>query len=191
MPNIAEEPLTSEAAGIDETISRVERLYETMTGRPVSPFDAGLTPIPVERNPGEYVEEQLNRLLELLGSFPDLSRMPATAASTAVYVPTFSVCETRDEIVVRVDLPGVRREDVRVTMNGSVLTISGTRTPYAAAGETVRLAESPSGAFRRVLVMAGAARGAEPSARLKDGVLEVRIARDAPPAPSERPVPVN
>lgn len=172
-------------AGLDETIGRVERLYRTMTGRDVPPGETVYAPIPVERDPAEYVEEQMTRLLELLGS-PDRAAAPAP-----VFTPAVTVLDAGPEILIRMDLPGVTREQVEVTAHGNVLTVSGTRPAPPPDSGTLRLAECPHGAFRRTLVLPGARSGAEPSARMKDGVLEIRIARDTSRSEPPRAVPVN
>ncbi len=188
MPSTAAETQAPEITPVDDAIGRMERLYQAMTGREAPPADTIYAPIPVERNPGEYVDEQMSRLLERLGP---ASGFPATTAGTPVWAPSLSICESAAEIVVRADLPGVARELLRVTMNGNVLTLSGSRAATPAGGETIRLSEAPAGAFRRVLVLAGADRDAEPVARMRDGVLEVRVAREAPRSPSERAIPIQ
>lgn len=179
---------SDEAASVDEAIDRMERLYQTMTGREAPPADTVYAPIPVERNPGEYVDDQMNRLLEQLG--PSVAA-PWAATSTAAWTPPLSLSEIGAEIVLRLDLPGVPRESLRVTMNGNVLTVSGSRSAIAPDGEALRLSEVPSGAFRRVAVLAGAARAAEPVARMKDGVLEIRVAREIPEPAVEKTVRIQ
>lgn len=187
MSSTATEAQALEVTPVDEAIGRMERLYQAMTGREAPPADTVYAPIPVERNPGEYVDEQMSRLLERLGS---ASTSPAMTAGMPVWAPSISVCESAVEIVVRADLPGVARELVRVTMNGNVLTLAGSRAATPADGETI-LSEAPAGAFRRILVLAGAARDAEPVARMRDGVLEVRVPREASRTPSERAIPIQ
>lgn len=179
---------TEDAATVEEAIGRMERLYKAMTGREAPPADSVYAPIPVERNPGEYVDGQLSRLFEKLGP---ASASPWAVASGPVFTPPLAIGEAGGEIVLRVDLPGVAREELRVTMNGNVLTISGSRAATSPEGESLRLSEVPSGAFRRVAVLAGAARGAEPAARMKDGVLEIRVPRELPEPPVERAVRIQ
>ncbi len=173
-----------QAAGLDETIGRMERLYRAMTGRDVPPGDTVYALIPVERDPGEYVEEQMSRLVDLLGP-------TGGAAPAPVFTPAVTVQDAGPEILIHVDLPGVAREQIEVTAHGNVLTVSGTRPSPPSENGSLRLAECPHGAFRRTLILTGARRGAEPSARMKDGVLEIRVARDTTQAEPPRPVPVN
>src|SRR5512142_2958619 len=67
MPAMNEER-PAETTGLDETIGRVEHLYRAVTGRDAPPSESVYSPIPVERDPAEYVEEQMTRLLDLLGT---------------------------------------------------------------------------------------------------------------------------
>jgi HSP20 family protein len=176
---------TNQVLGIEETIGRMERLYRAVTGRDAPPGETAYAPIPVERDPGEYVEEQMSKLLDLLGQS---DRAPAPVPT---WMPPVTVCESGPELLIRMDLPGISREQVDVTAHGNVLTVSGTRPAPSSGNGSLRLAECPHGAFRRTFVLPAARRGAEPSARMKDGVLEIRIARDTSHAEPPRPVPVN
>ncbi len=170
---------------LEETIGRVEKLYRAVTGRDAPAGEAVYAPIPVERDPGEYVEEQLGRLLQLLGE------EGRPAAPAPVWTPPVTVSESGPEILIQMDLPGVARDQVAVTLHGNVLTISGTRPAPSSSDRSLRLAECPHGPFRRSLVLQKARRGAEPNARMKDGILEIRIARDTSQEEPPRAVPVN
>src|SRR5688500_10153000 len=48
-------------------------------------------------------------------------------AMTETFSPRFDVKETRDGYLFRADLPGVRNNDLEISVTGSVLTISGKR----------------------------------------------------------------
>src|SRR5512143_3041609 len=154
-----------EEEGIDESIRRMERVCQTVTGRQ-APRGGSTTysPIPVERDPSEYVEEQISRLLELLGQAQAVSQ-PGAALAPA-WTPPAMVCDSGSDIVVRLDLPGVPKDQIQVLTRGNVLTITGNRPAPAGQDTTVRHTECPTGPFRRTLILAGAARGAEPTAKL-------------------------
>ncbi len=174
----------AETAGIDQAIANVETLYRTVTGRNPPLSDGSPTSIPVEKNPGQFVEEQMDRLLALL------EQHTAGSFKTA-WCPLLSVAEDDAELVVEVDLPGVERRDVEVSIEGNVLTVRGRRTAGPGAGKRVRLAESPSGAFSRQVLLPATVRLGEPRAQLKDGVLEISIAKQSPAEPATKTVPVN
>lgn len=163
--------------GIDEAITQVERLYRSITGREAASTETPYAPIPPEREPQEYVEMQLDRLLEALG--------PARAEPS--FVPPIGVMETAQELVVHVDVPGVPRDAIEVSVDSNAIVVSGRRPPMTNGAHTngegrahhPRVSERPFGAFRRVISMPTGVAPEQASALLRDGVLEVRVPRGA------------
>ncbi len=168
--------------GVDETIGHVERLYRTLTGAAAPQADAPYAPIPAEKDPMQHVEEQVSRLIEMLGQ---VGSRPSAASSWA---PAVAVWEGETEILATLDIPGLRRDQVEVVVQGSTLTVSGVRP--AREGLRLRSCEGPLGPFRRTL-MIPAARGGEPTAQMRDGVLEIRIQKPANETTSPRTVPIH
>ncbi|HYX20554.1 MAG TPA: Hsp20/alpha crystallin family protein [Thermoanaerobaculia bacterium] len=173
------------ARDVDQTVERMEQLYRVVTGRDAPPADAGYAPIPAEKDPAEYVERRLNQLLELLGAAPESAR-GATA-----WIPPMSVWESEKEILIRIDLPGVSREQVEVTSQDNVLTVSGARRDTSDPQFRPRTRECPAGLFRRVMFVPAGLRSAEPTAEMKAGVLELRIKKETPEVTAPRTVRVN
>ena len=183
-------PETEHAAGIteiDETIGRMEQLYQTLTGRAAPRNEAPYAPIPAEQDPAEHVEKQLNRLLTLLGELGgEVRPVPLTS-----WTPAMSVWESHTEIRICVDLPGVRRDRVQVTAQGKLLTISGTRDVPKNDDFRLHSSEAPIGSFRRTVLVPGGMREGEPRAEMKDGVLEIRIQKESSQVTTPRTVRVN
>ena len=156
---------------IDEAIARVTTLYRAVTGRELRDGDAPTAPIPAEKDPVLYVQEQVERLTAALAALEGERR------GDGAWAPPCTIRETEREAVLTFDVPGVPREAVEVRVEGSVLAITGTRGPATSEGQ-VRLAEVRTGAFRRFVQLPQGLRLGELAAQLKDGVLEVRIPRD-------------
>ncbi len=178
-------PETMSAVEIDEAIERTEKLYRAMTGEDAPrASESAYAPIPAEKDPTRYVEEQVDRLLGML-------RMTPGRALAAPSVPPLSVWESDQEILVLLDLPGVTRDRVEVSVQGSVLTVSGER-PLAVPEELrLRINERPLGAFRRALWIPAGARSAEAAVNMREGVLEIRIPKEPVPVPSVKKLSVN
>ncbi len=156
----------------DDAIGKVNHLYRAVTGREMPMSETPYAPIPAERDPVQHVQEQMDRLIGLLGP-------TTTATSTPVpWSPPIAVYESPSEVVVAVDVPGTSRDRVGVHVESGALVISGKRAPSPANGETLRHAEVRFGDFRRVVPLPFGLRTAEMTARLEGGVLEVRIPRD-------------
>jgi HSP20 family protein len=95
------------------------------------------------------------------------------------FTPPVDVHETEEEYLVKIDVPGVKSEDVNVEVNDSVLSISGSRV--ADETGTAQLVERPYGTFARTLTLPQGVDSDSIEAGYHDGVLELRI-----PKPAER-----
>ena len=73
------------------------------------------------------------------------------------------------------DLPGVSLEDVDITLDANVLTISGERKVTAEEGVNYYLSELPYGAFRRNVAVPEGVDADSIKARFENGVLEVLL----------------
>lgn len=72
-----------------------------------------------------------------------------TSACTG-WNPAVNILEKEDNIIITADLPGLKAEDVEVTIENSVLTLKGERTfEEAAEGETYHCIERCYGSFER------------------------------------------
>ena len=155
----------------DDAIGKVNHLYRTVTGRDMPVTETPYAPIPAERDPVVHVQEQMDRLIGLLGP-------TSTTRNQVPWSPPIAIYESGSEVVVSIDVPGCSRDRVGVHVESGALVISGKRTPAPADGETLRHAEVRFGDFRRVVPLPFGLRTAEMTARLEGGVLEVRIPRD-------------
>ena len=89
----------------------------------------------------------------------------------------YTRCLARDgDLLIRAELPGVKREDVEITLHERVLTISGERRAEEhKEGSGYYVRERRHGSFRRTLVLPHDVEEGEISARFENGVLEVRV----------------
>ena len=183
----------NETASIDTAIDQVERLYRTVTGREAPPVgEQPYATIPPEKLPEEHVQEQVDRLVETLTEFAT----PGRAGSE--WKPPIALWESKNEIILIVDLPGVTRENVHVAVNRGVIQIQGERSmPQGRNGRgkneddrKLRYTEQPFGKFRRIIPIPLAARFEELQAQIRDGILEIRIPREAG-STDVREVPVS
>lgn len=85
--------------------------------------------------------------------------------------------ETADALVLRADLPGVREDDLEVTLKDEVLTLSATRTVEPIANHRVHLAERQSYRFTRSFALPRRVDAERVKAQLNDGVLTVKLAK--------------
>jgi HSP20 family protein len=122
------------------------------------------------------LEEQLDRALERAfeGGAQLLGRRDR-------FRPPIDVYESEDEVVVRVELAGVRGEDVRLVVDGEHLQISGRREAvYERPARRHLQMEIARGAFERVLKLRTPYDPDRVSARLEAGILTVTLPRRTP-----------
>ncbi|MCC7364098.1 MAG: Hsp20/alpha crystallin family protein [Dehalococcoidia bacterium] len=103
--------------------------------------------------------------------------------------PRCDVEETDAEVIVHAELPGVEAKDMEVSIAGSQLTIRGEKqTQRSEENEGRTYQERFFGSFERSIPLPPGVDADNIAANLKDGVLEVRIPRVAPPAPEKKTV---
>jgi HSP20 family protein len=91
-------------------------------------------------------------------------------------IPPLDLYEEGDEVVVAIDLPGVSKDDVEVSVTGDVLTVRGERTERSEIDEGAYYRrEVTSGSFLRSLTLPASADRERGSASFADGVLTIRF----------------
>jgi len=92
------------------------------------------------------------------------------------WAPAIDVLTRDGDLVVRAELPGVKLEDVDITLQKGVLTISG---EHKVEGEEERggyhIRERRHGSFRRSMTLPEGTDESKVHARFEDGVLEVTV----------------
>jgi HSP20 family protein len=125
--------------------------------------------------------EPLREMDDLLKGFaPMFSRMPTVARPEGGYefMPPADVIERDKEYLVKIDLPDVRKEDVKVLFEDGVLTIKGERKEAKEVkGETLHRTERFYGAFERTFALPDDVDPKGIHAACKDGVLMVTLPR--------------
>ena len=103
-----------------------------------------------------------------------------------LWTPQIDVQRRGDAIIVRADLPGVRKEDVQVEVQGDALILSGQRREEREEGaddQDYRMFERSYGSFYRSVPLPPGTNPDEIQAVMRDGVLKITL----PLAESARP----
>lgn len=118
-------------------------------------------------------------------------RRPAFTRA-AEWRPRCDVYEDGGDLVVKAELPGVKKEDIQVELDEGVLTIRGSRKEEKEIKEDqyYRM-ERASGTFFRQIPLPGPVKADQIKANYKDGVLEVRLPKPAPEQPKATRIPVG
>ena len=112
-------------------------------------------------------------------------------ADNGDWVPVMDVSERQDEVVVKAEIPGMEKEDIKVSVKDDKLTISGEKKrEEREEGENWHRVERTYGSFKRVLALPSVD-NEKVEATYKDGVLEIRLPKLESAKPKEIPIKVS
>ncbi|HVN46852.1 MAG TPA: Hsp20/alpha crystallin family protein [Steroidobacteraceae bacterium] len=117
---------------------------------------------------------------EMFNRFPGMfARWPRSGADTegkSEWAPPVDISETGQEYLIRAALPAVRKEDVKLTVEGGMLTLSGERRQKEEEkNEKFHKVETWYGSFSRSFALPDAVDEAAIRAESKDGVLVIHV----------------
>jgi HSP20 family protein len=99
-----------------------------------------------------------------------------TIGGGEMLTPPIDVRESADEIVVTAALPGIKADDVDITLTGQTLTLRGeSKADEEVDGDEYLYRERRFGAFSRSLKLPVRVQGEKADAQFADGVLTLRI----------------
>jgi HSP20 family protein len=143
--------------------------------------------VPTRR--GELANDlmRMNTLVnEVFGSWP-LEREAATLGSA--WAPPVDVFENADAIKIMAELPGVKVEDVKISLENNRLTLRGEKKQIAEeTTEKVHRYERAYGAFERTFTLPGIVDSERIQATYQDGILTVTLPKAERAKPREIPV---
>lgn len=103
---------------------------------------------------------------------PDWAQM----SQLELKVPKMDIVDRDDDVLVRVDLPGVKKEDVDVSLTDNTVTVKGSTSEEKKEekGDYYRC-ETMQGSFSRTMSLPSEVDGSKAKSTFKDGVLEVVV----------------
>jgi HSP20 family protein len=132
-----------------------------------------------EWSPFFQLRDEINRLFSS-------AQGEQTSGATATWIPAVDIHEYDDRFALFIDLPGVNPEQVEITLDNGVLTLSGQRTTEKPAGKEsdvpMRI-ERGSGVFYRRFILPESVDGEQIKAVGRNGVLEISIPKQAKAQP--------
>ncbi|MEW6001644.1 MAG: Hsp20/alpha crystallin family protein [Nitrospirota bacterium] len=156
-----------------------KELVKTEPTRALSPFEA------MER----WVDEVFRRPFSLLGP----SWWPRLRTEwEEEMTPSVDIFEDKDEVVVKAELPGMRKEDIDLSITDNTISISGEKKKEEKVGEKNYYRHERSyGSFTRVFRLPEYIQSDKAKASFKEGILEVRIPKSEEAKKKEKKVPIE
>lgn len=110
-----------------------------------------------------------------------LSKYLLEADESEIWIPNTDVCEGLENVIIKVELPGVLPENLDIHLEDDAVVIRGVRPDTAseesAAGYKFSQLEIQYGLFQRVIRLPYPVDGERAKAQLSNGVLELRLPR--------------
>lgn len=139
-------------------------------------------------DPFRELEDMSDRLNRMFGRYPLARETDKNAMLAFDWSPTADISENNEEFVIKAEIPGVNKDDVKVSIEDGVVSIQGERNQEKEEKDKkFHRVERSYGSFMRAFSLPTNVDEAKVQAQFKDGVLTVRI----PKAPNAKPKSVD
>jgi HSP20 family protein len=143
-------------------------------------------------DPFRELEDVQQRLSSFLGRRPQHGDNDGNESITvATWAPLVDITEDDKEYLIKAELPEIKKNEVRVTVENGVLVISGERRfEKEEKGKKYHRVERAYGGFARSFDLPDDADATKVNAEFKDGLLAIRIAKSEAARPKQIEVKV-
>jgi HSP20 family protein len=133
------------------------------------------------------LRDEIDRLFEA-----PLAEITHSAQLLSGWTPAFDVFEDKDNVYVRAELPGMRKEDIDLSLHNGSLSISGERKHDEELKDAeVYRAERFFGRFQRTITLPTPVAADKIKAQYKDGILNVTLPKSEEAKPKHIDVSVS
>ena len=135
------------------------------------------------REPFRDIQGEMNRLFD---SFFGRPLGTATGTGSRAWMPVVDMYETKDDLILSFELPGVREKEVSVSITGDLLTVKGERQfNQELNNDNYHHMERAYGKFERTVQLPMPVQTGRVAATYRDGVLEVKLPKAEEVRPKE------
>jgi HSP20 family protein len=136
-----------------------------------------------------WFEEDFRRPFSLMRPF--LAPRLRTAGFTEI-MPSVDIFEESDDVVVKAELPGMKKEDIEVSVTNSTMTISGEKKQEEKVErKNYHRVERSYGSFTRSFRLPTEVQMDKAKANYKEGVLEIRMPKSEEAKAKEKKIPIG
>lgn len=145
--------------------------------------------------PDSWETSTLNRLSNLREEIEQLFESPFGKGTAELeffgWTPALDVYENKDGFIVRVELPGMKKDDIQLSLHENCLTVSGERRYDEKNGAEPSRAERFFGRFQRTFTLPKAVQSDKVQAQYRDGILTVTLPKTEESKPKQIEVKVS
>jgi HSP20 family protein len=146
----------------------------------------------IKWDPFMELEDVSSRLNRIFGRTPARTESGNEMLTVADWMPSVDISETDDAYLIKGEIPGVKKEDVKVTIQDGMLTIQGERKQEKEdKGKRFHRVECSYGSFVRSFRVPDDADESAVKAEFKDGMLNVSLPKSAKAKPKSINVSVS
>ena len=121
-------------------------------------------------------QDEMAQMSPMLAHALGLHARQQGSATASAWAPALDIAERKDAYLVSVELPGLKPEDLDITMEDGLLTIQGERQFTSESSEQqYHRVERRSGAFRRSITLPAHVTAEGIQASFEDGVLQILV----------------
>jgi HSP20 family protein len=134
------------------------------------------------------IQDEMNKL------FDDFLGRPLmrTEWSEGVWNPSVDISETKDNVLIKAEMPGLNKEDVKISMQDNMLTLTGEKKQEKEEKETnYHRIERSYGAFSRSFSLPTSVKSDKIRATYKDGILSITLPKTEEVKPKEIPISIE
>ena len=131
------------------------------------------------------IQDEMNRVVD------DFFGRPMTKLewTEGVWSPSVDVSETKDSVVIKAEMPGMNKDDVKISIQDNVLTLKGEKKQERDAN--YHRIERSYGSFCRSFTLPTLVKTDEIKASYKNGVLNITLPKTEEVKPKEIPINVE
>ncbi len=129
----------------------------------------------------DVLQSRLNGLFQ----YYDRPRLPGAVWGLSESGPRANMYDTGDNIEIRLEVPGVKREDLSIKLQGNYLEIKGERRADTPEGYTSHRRERGESTFTRSFTLPADVDAAKVEATLRDGILTLVLSKAEPAKPKQ------
>ena len=133
------------------------------------------------------LRDELDTLFEL----PFWSNFGRQTQLFSGWTPALDLYQNNDNVIALIELPGMRKEDIEISLHDGMLTIAGERKMETPGGEKAERSERYIGKFRRSITLPTRVDANKVSATHKDGILTVTLPKAEEAKPKQIQVNVS
>lgn len=132
-----------------------------------------------ELQPFGGLKNEMDRLFDdFFNNWPSVAPLRHMKEADVAYMPSVNIREEKNEYIMEADLPGMTKDDLKLKISETSITLEGERKhkfEKTEESEGYYVMESSFGAFRRVIPLPEAIDTEKVEAKLKDGLLGLKL----------------